>query len=335
MKIGIVNDSPLAVASLRKIIEQTPGLEVMWTASDGEEAVAKCLAQRPDLLLMDLIMPRLDGVGATRRIMRDTPCPILIVTASVSGNVALVFEAMGAGAIDVVTTPAFSDPDMANQLVNKIRAVSSLSEPAVSFELPKISDPRNDDPPCVVIGSSAGGPAALAEIFSRLPRDFAGAIVVAQHVDERFSKELAEWLAGTSKLPVKLAEAGDSLTAGQIYISDGGRHLVFSTPRMLDYRSTPLLNYQPSVDVLFDSARKHATHELLGILLTGMGRDGSQGLKRLRDAGHRTIAQDEASSAIYGMPRAAAMIGAAAEILPLAKISSRIVAWTQAQRSAP
>ncbi len=142
---------------------------------------------------------------------------------------------------------------------------------------------------------------------------------MAQHVDERFSKELAEWLAGTSKLPVKLAEAGDSLTSGQIYISDGGRHLVFSTPRMLDYRSTPLLNYQPSVDVLFDSARKHATHELLGILLTGMGRDGSQGLKRLRDSGHCTIAQDEASSAIYGMPRAAAMIGAATEILPLAK----------------
>jgi chemotaxis response regulator CheB len=166
-----------------------------------------------------------------------------------------------------------------------------------------------------------------------LPRDFPGTIEVAQHVDERFSDELANWLAGTSKLPVTLAVVGDVVLPGHIYISEGGRHLVFSTPRMLDYRSTPELNYQPSVDVLFDSVRKHATREVLGVLLTGMGRDGAQGLKRLRDAGHRTIAQDEASSAIYGMPRAAAMIGAAAEILPLAKISSRIAAWTQAQKT--
>lgn len=335
MKIAIVNDSTTAMASLMRVIQDAEGMELAWTATDGREAVGKCQEDAPDVLLMDMIMPRLNGVDATREIMAICPCPILIVTGSVNQNVSEVFEAMGAGAIDVALTPGqgANSAEEARNLIQKINVVASLSR-ARRAELgqggkPKPPESNSESASCVVIGSSAGGPAALVEIFADLPIDLEAAVIVIQHVDERFAGELVSWLASRSSLPVLMAEEGQKPSIGQILVSNGGKHLVFGEDHRLQYRTRPKLAYQPSVDIFFDSAVLYGPRSLLGVVLTGMGRDGAAGLKKIRDAGHCTIAQDEESSAIYGMPRAAAQMGGAAEILPLKEISSRIIAWSK------
>lgn len=327
MRIALVNDSPTAQVALRRVIESERGLEVAWQAVDGEEAVAKCRIDPPDMILMDLIMPVMNGVEATRRIMQECPCPILIVTASVDSNIGAVFEAMGAGAWDAVSTPPLGAPEARKVLLEKIRSVASISEPAKSA--PLRATPRQAGPAgaCVLIGCSAGGPAALMEILPALPRDLPAAVVVIQHVDVRFAGELATWLNEQSTLPVRLATENDEPQPGQILIADGGRHLVFERNHRLHYTITPQLSYEPSADVFFKSAVQHGPRRLMGALLTGMGKDGAVGLKTLRDSGHFTLAQDEKTSAIYGMPRAAAEIQAACEILALPQIASRISLW--------
>jgi len=303
-------------------------MHVSWTALNGREAVEKCRVDLPDMILMDMVMPVMDGVQATREIMKETPCPILLVTASIGDNVSLVFEAMGAGALDVVATPSIGAAESRRLLLEKIRNVATLSDvsPALRETRGK-RVPRKIDAG-ILIGSSAGGPAVLMQILKDLPEDLAAGVVIVQHVDERFSSELASWLDSGSTLPVKLAAEGDEVSSGVVLVAKGGHHLVFGRDRRLHYTDQPKLFYQPSVDVFFESAVKYGPRSQMGVILTGMGRDGAEGLKRLRKAGHPTIAQDKESSAIYGMPRAAAEIGAAAEILPAAQISKRIAAWS-------
>ncbi|MBN8708185.1 MAG: chemotaxis-specific protein-glutamate methyltransferase CheB [Verrucomicrobia bacterium] len=328
MRIAIVNDSPVAVAMLRDVVEGEEGFAEAWVAVDGAEAVEKCRTDLPDIILMDLFMPGLGGVEATRQIMRETPCPILVVTGSVDVNVSTVFEAMGAGAIDAVSTPSFGAAEARRILVEKIRSVATIATPSsIHRRHPLAARRGRAADSCVLIGASAGGPAALMTILEQLPASLPVAIVIVQHIDERFDSELASWLDARSPLPVRLAEDGEEPVAGEVLVAKGGRHLIFSYHR-LRYTDTPDLSYQPSVDVLFESAAAHGPSRLLGIILTGMGRDGARGLKRLATSGHLTIAQDEATAAIYGMPRAAAENGAAREILPLDRIASRIEAWS-------
>ncbi len=328
MRIAIVNDSPTAVAMLRTVIAAEEGFAEAWVAVDGLEAIAKCRADVPDIILMDLFMPVLDGIEATRQIMRETPCPILVVTGSLETNVSAVFDAMGAGAVDAVTTPSFGAAEARRVLVEKIRSVASIATPSAVFRRHRSlvrKEAAADS--CVLIGSSAGGPAALMTILEQVPESLKAAVVIVQHIDARFSSELASWLDAKSHLPVRLAEDGEEPVAGEVLVAKGGRHLAFNY-RRLRYTDMPDLSYQPSVDVLFESAVSHGPPRLMGVILTGMGRDGARGLKRLSTAGHLTIAQDEATAAIYGMPRAAAECGAAREILPLDRIANRIEAWS-------
>jgi len=330
MKIGLVNDSKTALYALRSILEEEQDISVAWTAEDGEEAVRKARDERPDMILMDLIMPNVDGVEATRRIMQETPCPILIVTASVSSSVGRVFAAMGAGAMDVVATPPLGAAEPRRMLMEKIRSVAAVSNleyhgKATGWVQPP---PAAAVQACVLIGSSAGGPAALAQLLQPLPKDLPVGIVIVQHVDERFAGELAAWLGSDVAVKVRLAENGDVPLPGTALVSKGGSHLVFGRSGSLYYADQPKLSYHPSVDVLFESAVRYGPRHLLGILLTGMGRDGAEGLRNIRARKHLTIAQDEESSAIYGMPRAAAEIGAAAEILPPFRIAERIKEWS-------
>jgi chemotaxis response regulator CheB len=330
MRIAIVNDSPTALRALQIIISDESDLEVAWLATDGAQAVEKCRHDLPDLILMDIFMPTMDGLDATRQIMKETPCPILIVTASVDTHVSAVFEAMGVGAMDAVTTPAFGVAEARRVLLEKIHSIFAITGTARAgnkTHLRKLSPIPSSA--CVLIGSSAGGPAALMDILPLLPPDLAAGVIVIQHVDIRFASELAAWLGARSAMPVRLAEEGESITNGEILISKGGSHLTFGANGAMHYTDRPQLSYQPSIDVMFESALKYGPKHLLGIILTGMGKDGSVGLKQIYAAGHKTIAQDEATSAIYGMPRAAAQIGAAREILPLPKIADRIVQWTR------
>ncbi|MEP6873511.1 MAG: chemotaxis response regulator protein-glutamate methylesterase [Burkholderiales bacterium] len=333
MKIAIVNDMPLAVEALQRSVALKPEHRVIWVAENGAQAVERCAQQRPDLVLMDLLMPQIDGVEATRRIMASTPCAILVVTASVGANSWRVFEAMGHGALDAVNTPTLGVGDLresAAPLLAKIDIIGKLigdgaRTPGVGAHARRTSL-KSGQPYLVAIGASAGGPAALATVLGGLPAGFPGAVVVIQHVDEQFAAGMAQWLGQHCALPVRVAKEGDAPMAGTVLLAGTNDHLRLTTRDRLGYTREPLDHvYRPSVNVFFESASELWTGEAVGVLLTGMGRDGASGLKALRDKGHYTIAQDQATSAVYGMPKAAAALHAAVDILPIERVAPALV----------
>jgi chemotaxis response regulator CheB len=330
MRIAIVNDMFIAVEAMRRVLATATGHAVAWIARDGLEAVDRCAQDRPDLILMDLIMPRLDGVEATRQIMARTPCAIVVVTANVNDNASQVFEAMGAGALDAVNTPSLSEPgnfEGAKALLAKIETIGRLLGPSGERKPDTTSILRRagQRDQLVAIGASAGGPVALAQVLSALPADFPAAVAIVQHVDEQFAPGLVSWLSGHTPLRVVLAEEGDRLRAGTVFLAAREEHLVLASPTHLSYTRHPAhCSYQPSVDVFFKSVERNWLGTVVGVLLTGMGRDGAEGLKALRDRGHHTIAQDQATSAVFGMPKAAMELDAATEILALDKIGPHL-----------
>lgn len=331
MKVAIVNDMPMAVEALRRALAFEPAHQIVWVASNGAEAVQRCAELTPDVILMDLIMPVMDGVEATRRIMAATPCAIVLVTVDREQNVHRVFEAMGHGALDVVDTPAIGSgnpKDAAAPLLRKIFNIGWLIGQRNSRE-------RSDTSPLrtavkrgglVAIGSSAGGPAALEELLKGLPVNFPAAIVLVQHVDQVFAAGMAEWLSSASGMPVRLAREGEPPQSGHVVLAGTNHHIRLLKDGTLAYTAEPVNEiYRPSIDVFFESVARYWTGEAVGVLLTGMGRDGAQGLKAMRERGFLTIAQDQASSAVYGMPKAAAAIDAAVEIRPLRTIAPRLL----------
>ena len=334
MRIGIVNDRPLAVEALRRAVNLRPEHHVIWVARHGGEAVQLCAKTTPDLVLMDLIMPEMDGVEATRRIMASTPCAILIVTASVGANSRRAFEAMGYGALDAVDTPGLgsADPERsaaplltkietAGRMLNHERGVRRIERHPHARRRLTASDRL------VAIGASAGGPAAVATVLRGLPKDFPAAIVVIQHVDAQFAAGMATWLGQQTALTVRVAVEGDRLAPGTVLLAGTNNHLVLKGADRVGYDEEPSeYTYRPSVDVFFQSVSHHWPGEAVGVLLTGMGRDGAVGLRALRNQGHRTIAQDEASSVVFGMPGEAIKRGAADRVLPLDQIAGEIVA---------
>ncbi len=331
MRIAIVNDEPLAVQVLQRVILLSSEHQVAWIAGSGEEAVAKCAKDLPDLILMDLILPGMDGVETTRRIMSASPCAILVVTFSVERNAARVFEALGAGALDAVDTPSGA-PDSASPLFAKLKMVHRLIGDC-GHRPPRFTAPTPGRRLCsverrslVAVGSSAGGPNALATVLQGLPADFMAAVVIVQHMDAQFAPGLAAWLADQCQLPVRIARAGDQPQPGAVLVAGTNDHLQCTDGGTLGYTAEPRqCSYRPSVDVFFESVVRHWTGETIGVLLTGMGRDGAAGLRSLREAGEHTIAQDRKTSAVYGMPKAAAELDAAVEILPLEKIAPALL----------
>jgi two-component system response regulator WspF len=328
MNIGIVNDLPLAVEALRRAIALRAEHRVLWIATDGAEAVDFCVAQPPDVVLMDLIMPKFDGVEATRRIMARSPCAILVVTQSVGANSRRVYEAMGAGALDAIDTPTLADgnlADAAQPLLAKLDQIARQLDKPLAPPPPASAPPRHGSLPLVAIGASAGGPAALATVLRALPADFGAALVLVQHVDRAFADGMAQWLDGQSPLAVRSARDGERPQAGVALLAATNDHLRLTRGGSLGYTREPVeLPYRPSVDVFFQSVVEHWTGDAIGVLLTGMGRDGAIGLKAMRTKGHHTIAQDEATSAVYGMPKAAAALDAACQILPLQRIAREL-----------
>lgn len=354
MRIAIVNDVFMAIEAMRRVITAQGKDQIAWVARDGEEAVQRCERDRPDLILMDLVMPHMDGIEATRRIMAKTPCAIVIVTASVHDYTAKVFEAMGAGALDAVNTPVLdgaTGDDGPKSLLAKVETIRRLIAPPVWPAHSAAGDSESarflqKTVPLVCLGASAGGPAALARVLSGLPGDFPAAVVIVQHVDAQFAQGLADWLAGHTQLPVQLATEGEPLQPGIVLLAGRDQHLVLANAYRVGYlRAAADCAYCPSVDVLFKSVAEHrvqvagagyqvsgrpvpsplAPGTTIGVLLTGMGRDGAAGLLALRERGFLTVAQDEPSSAVFGMPKAAADLRAAAEILALDRIAPRLV----------
>jgi two-component system response regulator WspF len=334
MKIGIVNDKPAAVEALQSALALDPDLRVAWVAFDGADAVQRCAAMRPDVVLMELSMPTMDGAEATRRIMAESPCAIIIVATNVDGNTADVFDAMGYGALDAIEIPALPGSDIrtaAAPLLRKIRNVGWLigaydrprPTPRSATPTPAVRSPRQ----LVVIGASAGGPPSLALLLKALPVTFPAGIVLIQHVDAAFAQDMARWLDEQVTMPVRLAAPGETPTPGTVLLAGTNDHLVMQGNGSLRYAKEPVEGlYRPSIDVFFNSVARAWRGDAVGVLLTGMGRDGAQGLKAMRDRGFLTIAQDRASSAVYGMPKAAAELDAAVEILPLERIADRLAA---------
>ena len=336
MRIAIVNDMRLAVESLRRGVQASGMHQVAWVAYDGAEAVRRCAEDLPDLILMDLIMPVMDGVEATRRIMAATPCPILIVTGSVDSQSARVFEAMGAGALDAVNTPMVGRQDSVagdscETFRAKISTIQKLIQPAAGAHCPshgRTGTAAKIENRLVVIGSSTGGPHALAKILSLLPADYPAPVVVVQHVDAQFVGELSHWLGKQTPLHVRLAHEGDTPEPGVVMIAGTNDHLVMHPNQSLGYTPFPRdLVYRPSVDVFFSSVAEHWRGQSVGVLLTGMGRDGAQGLLKLRNRGFHTVAQDRASSAVYGMPKAAAELHAAVEVMSIDQVAAALLRY--------
>lgn len=333
MKIAIVNDLLIAVEALRRVITTVPEYEIIWVAQDGTEAVAKAVANPPDLILMDLLMSQMNGVEATRRIMLQSPCAILLVTATVSGHGAMVFEAMGYGALDAVNTPilgSHGQSESGAEVLEKIATIGRLigklkrsSQRNTSQQYPTAVKSL---PPLIVIGASTGGPIALKTLLSQLPADFPAAIVIIQHIDVQFAPGLVAWLDQQVSIHVQVARDGSQIEAGKVLIASTNHHLVMQSDQTLTYTTEPRnCSYHPSVDVFFKSAAQHWDGKGIGILLTGMGRDGAEGLLALRAAGWHTIAQDQDSCVVYGMPKAAVEIGAAIEVLPIEAIASECI----------
>jgi two-component system response regulator WspF len=307
---------------------------VIWIGKTCADAVDFCAKETPNLILMGLLTGA-DGVEATRRIMSSTPCAIMLVTGNVHTNAARVFEAMGHGALDVVEMPTpgtSSLQDSAAPLLAKIDTVSRLigergavrRAPATAASAPATAFGQHA---LIAIGASAGGPAALAVVLRGLPKDFPAAIVVIQHVEAQFAGGMADWLSQQSALPVMVAQEGEFPAVGRVLLAGTCDHLALKTPHRLGYTAEPRdYVYRPSVDVFFESVSRLWRGQAVGVLLTGMGSDGARGLKALRASGHHTIAQDRASCAVYGMPKAAAALDAAVDILPMDRIAARLVA---------
>jgi two-component system response regulator WspF len=335
VRVGIVNDLPGVAILLQRVVCLDPANRVAWIAHSGAEAVERCARDTPDLILMDIMMPGMDGVETTRQIMISSPCAILIVAASVRIGSTPIFEAMGYGALDAVDTPLLGQGELeerAAPLLAKITAIARLvadkrDRPRLGGRIDRASTRGHDR--LIVIGASAGGPAVLATLLGALPLGFPAAIVVVQHVDEHFAHGMAAWLNQSMALPVRVAGEGDRPAIGEVLLAATNDHLTLKTADRVGYTSAPIdYPYRPSVDVLFHSACRLWRGDVVGVLLTGMGRDGALGLKALRDRGHYTIAQDEATSPVYGMPKAAATIGAAVDILPTGRIALKLIEVT-------
>jgi two-component system response regulator WspF len=357
MRIAVVNN--LVPQDLCRIILTIPDYEIAWVAHDGAEAVKKCASDRPDLILIDPDLPRMDGVEATCRIMEEFPCPILIVTTKVEDNAAKVFKAIGCGALDAVNTPLRGDDEQAQRsrevFLKKINTIVKLQGAPSKKVAPKTESKAEalrrktesfreqaetfrrktesfrmflseQIPPLVIVGSSTGGPKTLVKVLSRLPENLEVAVVIVQHLDKEFTSGLADWLNAQTSLKVRVATRGAYPEKGIVDVAGTNDHLILTAGLRFAYTPEPRNNpYRPSVDVFFKSVAKHWPNKGCAILLTGMGRDGATELANLRNIGWYTIAQDQATSVVYGMPKAAKELNAATEILSLEKIGSAIL----------
>lgn len=339
IRVLIADDSLVAREMLTQILASDPGIEVVGTAANGQEAVEMVERLRPDLVTMDVHMPKMDGLEATERIMAYTPTPILVVSSSVHGEgMGRAFDALAIGALEVIKKPEPRDWAALEAIGRDIiRRVKILARVRVITHIRGRRSPvhraqAESTPPVtkrgavqlVAIGSSTGGPSALLSVLGRLPGNFPLPIVIAQHIAEGFVPGLASWLDAGSQIKVAAAENGKPVKAGVAYLAATGSNMEIDGSVMRFTKPLAGQLYIPSADTLFESvARSYGPHAV-GVLLTGMGVDGARGLKRMHDLGAPTICQDEATSTVWGMPKAAVDLGAAGAVLAVNDIAGEI-----------
>ena len=335
MKIAIINNKAAARKALIRVIASTKQHELIWSTFSGVRAIQFYKTSVPDLIIMDPFIRDTDGIELIRKIMTVRPCAILVVTSCILEQSEIIFDALGAGAIDAVNTPNLEsvEYDKAKQLLlSKIDKIGILVRnssviPIELFNRNLTPFNRSAESNLVVIGCSSGGPNALASIFSKLPEDYQSPIVVVQHVDMLFAPGLAKWLNDKSVLPVELVNEDSKPTSGKILVAATNGHLVLTSEGRLQYSNKPAENtYRPSIDVFFQSVADNWRYAVTAVILTGMGDDGANGMLSLRRRGAYTIAQDEETSVVFGMPKAAIEMNAAVEVLSIKKIAFKLSA---------
>jgi len=332
LRILIVEDSLAVRRHLVSVFSSDPSCAVVGEAADGERGVELCQSLRPDVVAMHLPLPGMNGVEATRRIMAYCPTPIVVFAGAETRAPGLrLVDALSAGAIDAVERPTrHTTGAWAEALLSRVKLaarVTPASEP-VAPSWPRPAAPKELSPRAVVLGASTGGPSAVREILKGLPADFPLPLVLVMHLSDAFEFPMVEWLGKNSRVPVRHAVHGELLPpVGQpgLVMARADRHLVLRDGRLW-LTDEPLRNScRPAVDLLFESAARELGPRAIGCLLTGMGKDGAEGLQALKEQGAMTLAQDEASSAVFGMPREAIQLGAARFVVSLKDIAGWLV----------
>jgi two-component system chemotaxis response regulator CheB len=338
-----VDDSALIRGMMTQIINSQPDMTVVATASDPLVARDLVKLHNPDVMTLDVEMPRMDGLEFLEKLMRLRPMPVVMVSSLTERGSEAALRAMELGAIDFVTKPRLGIQDglmaYTDLIASKIRiaagarilprkrAAATGSAAAVA-EVPLLHNPRLSTEKLIAIGASTGGTEAIRAVLEPLPADSPG-ILIAQHMPPGFTRSFAQRLSGLCRISVAEAVHGERILPGHAYLAPGGFHLSLARSganyvAQVD-QEPPINRHRPSIDVLFDSVAKHAGKNAIGVILTGMGRDGAQGLLRMHEAGAHTLAQDEASCVVFGMPREAIAIGAASEVAPLLEMSKRLM----------
>ncbi len=339
IRVLIVDDSAFMRRLLTKVLEPYEDIEVVATAMDGVFALEKIeqLKERPDVITLDLEMPHLDGMGTLKQIVDKYQLPVVLVSAHTSKGAKATFEALAAGAVDFITKPEriFSSPvaSLGEDLVGKIRMAARAKIRRRATRVtppsprPRVADARAVPARDVVgIAVSTGGPNALSMLLAEIESGFRPALLIVQHMPEGFTAQFAERLAKLARIEVREAADGDPVTAGCALVAPGGSHMVLerakarSTVRLT--RSEPVRGHRPSADVLFRSIAEVVGARSVGMILTGMGEDGAEGISAIQGAGGHTLAQDESSSVVYGMPKAAIERGVVDRVLPLSEMAS-------------
>ncbi len=339
IRVLVVDDSAVVRQIFTQELHRDPGIEVIGTAPDPYVARDKVVKLVPDVVTLDIEMPRLDGLTFLRKLMRYYPLPVIIVSSFSPQGGTVALEALEAGALDVISKPgpAYTVGDMSIELIDKIKAAAHVRRPRTGAG----REPVRRTPPrlpfgrtahkILALGASTGGTEALQEILSALPEN-APAVLIVQHMPEYFTRAFADRLNEVCAITVKEAVDGDPVAPGTALIAPGNRHMLLRRTGALyvvQVKDGPLVcRHRPSVDVLFKSVARSAGRHAVGILLTGMGADGAEGLLEMKEAGADTIAQDEESSVVFGMPKEAIRLNAADHVVPLGYIVQKIVDLT-------
>ncbi|GGN66091.1 chemotaxis response regulator protein-glutamate methylesterase [Actinoplanes lobatus] len=341
-RVLIVDDSLTMRHHLREALAADPDLEIVGEAPDGERAVEMTARLRPDVITMDMMLPGISGLAATEQIMAQCPTPILVVSSADREELFTTYNALAAGAVEVMEKPRGddSDADWPSRLRATLRLVSRIrviTHPRARLDgrvaAPPSPAPTPEPGPhgglgLVAVGSSTGGPAALTEFLRGLPAGFRVPVLCVQHIaaGEQFAVAFSDWLAGQTGRDIRYADDGTPVgrLGGRVLLAPPDRHLLIRDRTLRLSTGPPRHSCRPSVDVLFESVAEEYGPRAAGCLLTGMGRDGAAGLLGMRGRGAVTFAQDEGSCAVYGMPREAALIGAAAHVLPPGRMAARL-----------
>ncbi|MEW6115429.1 MAG: chemotaxis response regulator protein-glutamate methylesterase [Nitrospirota bacterium] len=348
IKVLIIDDSAVLRHLLAEILSQTDDIEVVGTAQDPLFAMSKITSLEPDVITLDVEMPRMDGLSFLEQLMRTHPVPVIMISALTQRGGETTLKALELGAVDYVTKPGIGIADgiarLGEEIVHKIRIAARAKvkrrpfrSPTGQHEQPPPAPLRPERPSAfdtrcmattdriIAIGASTGGTQAITEIITELPEDIPG-IVIVQHMPPLFTRSFAERLNTLSRLDVREAKSGDRILRGAVLIAPGNKHMTIQRDGALYYVEVtdgPMVNFvRPSVDVLFRSVARYAGKNAIGVILTGMGEDGARGLLEMQRAGALTIAQDESSSTVFGMPKRAIEMHAVDRITPLHEIAS-------------